>query len=98
MLYEAAWTRALALVIRSSTYAFAAVLVAFLLGISRGAAAYAVLWGRRRASRVRADPGRSRRGGGARVAGLRPDPSPPPARARAIGLAGPRPARPARRE
>src|SRR6185436_1623577 len=41
MLGEIAWTRALALVIGSSTYAFTAMLVAFLVGIAAGAAAYA---------------------------------------------------------
>jgi spermidine synthase len=41
MLYEVAWTRALALVIGSSTYAFSAMLLAFLVGIAAGAAAYA---------------------------------------------------------
>jgi len=50
MLYEVAWTRALAQVIGSSTYAFAAMLLAFLLGISGGAALYSRLWGARRAS------------------------------------------------
>jgi spermidine synthase len=52
MIYEVAWTRALALVIGSSTYAFTAMLVAFLLGIAGGAAVYAVLRGRRRAPPV----------------------------------------------
>jgi spermidine synthase len=49
MVYEIAWTRALALVIGSSTYAFSAMLVAFLVGIAGGAAAYSYLWGTRRA-------------------------------------------------
>ncbi|MGH7231638.1 MAG: fused MFS/spermidine synthase [Nitrospiraceae bacterium] len=41
MLYEVAWTRALVLVIGSSTYAFTSMLVAFLLGIALGSALYA---------------------------------------------------------
>jgi spermidine synthase len=49
MIYEVAWSRALALVIGSSTYAFTAMLVAFLLGIAGGAAVYALIWGTRRA-------------------------------------------------
>jgi spermidine synthase len=49
MVYEVAWTRALALVIGSSTYAFSAMLVAFLIGIAGGAAAYSYFWGARRA-------------------------------------------------
>ena len=47
MLYEVAWTRALALVIGSSTYAFTSMLVAFLLGIAGGSALYSCGWGRR---------------------------------------------------
>jgi hypothetical protein len=47
MVYEVAWTRALAQVIGSSTYAFTAMLVAFLLGIAGGAALYARLQGDR---------------------------------------------------
>jgi spermidine synthase len=43
MLYEVAWTRALALVIGSSTYAFTAMLLAFLIGIAGGSAIYASL-------------------------------------------------------
>jgi spermidine synthase len=50
MLYEVAWTRALTLVIGSSTYAFTAMLVAFLLGIAGGSALFAWLWGKRPAS------------------------------------------------
>src|SRR5262249_11288331 len=50
MIYEVAWTRALALVIGSSTYAFTAMLVAFLVGIFGGSALYSWLWGTRRAS------------------------------------------------
>jgi len=48
MAYEVAWTRALALVIGSSTYAFSAMLVAFLIGIAGGAAACSYFWGARR--------------------------------------------------
>jgi spermidine synthase len=50
MIYEIAWTRALALVIGSSTYAFTAMLVAVLAGIAGGSAVYSWLWGARRAS------------------------------------------------
>jgi spermidine synthase len=50
LVYEVAWTRALALVIGSSTYAFSGMLVAFLVGIAGGAALYSLLWGSRRAS------------------------------------------------
>jgi spermidine synthase len=50
MVYEVAWTRGLALVIGSSTYAFSAMLVAFLVGIAGGAALYSWLWGAHRAS------------------------------------------------
>jgi spermidine synthase len=49
MIYEVAWTRALALVIGSSTYAFTSMLLAFLVGIAGGSALYSWLWGRRRA-------------------------------------------------
>ncbi|MCZ6778578.1 MAG: fused MFS/spermidine synthase [Acidobacteria bacterium] len=52
MLYEVAWTRALALVIGSSTYAFSAMLVAFLGGIAGGSALYAWWGGKRPASPV----------------------------------------------
>jgi spermidine synthase len=45
MAYEVAWTRALALVLGSSTYAFSAMLVAFLAGIAGGSALYGWLWG-----------------------------------------------------
>lgn len=41
MAYEVAWTRALALVIGSSTYAFSLILLCFLLGLAGGAALYA---------------------------------------------------------
>ena len=50
MVYEVAWTRALALIIGSSTYAFTAMLLAFLIGIAGGSALYSWMWGRRRAS------------------------------------------------
>jgi spermidine synthase len=50
MIYEVAWTRALALVIGSSTYAFTSMLLAFLVGIAAGSALYSWMWGRRRAS------------------------------------------------
>jgi spermidine synthase len=41
MVSETAWARALSLVVGSSTYAFTAMLLAFLLGIGLGSAAYA---------------------------------------------------------
>jgi spermidine synthase len=50
MVYEVAWTRALALVIGSSTYAFTAMLLAFLIGIAGGSALYSWIRGRRRAT------------------------------------------------
>ena len=50
MVYEVAWTRALALVIGSSTYAFTAILVTFLAGIAGGSALYSWLLGSRTAS------------------------------------------------
>ena len=50
MVYEVAWTRALALVIGSSTYAFTAMLVTFLAGIAGGSALYSWLLGSRAAS------------------------------------------------
>jgi spermidine synthase len=53
MLYEVAWTRALALVIGSSTYAFTSMLVAFLSGIAAGSALYAWLFGGERPSPAR---------------------------------------------
>jgi spermidine synthase len=43
MAYEVAWTRALSLVIGSSTYSFTAMLLAFLVGIAGGSAIYAWL-------------------------------------------------------
>src|SRR5262245_6429557 len=45
MVYEVAWTRALVLVIGSSTYAFTAMLIAFLVGIAGGSALYVWLRG-----------------------------------------------------
>jgi spermidine synthase len=50
MIYEVAWTRALSLVIGSSTYAFTAMLLAFLLGIALGSALFSRVFGARRAS------------------------------------------------
>jgi spermidine synthase len=41
MVYEVTWTRALALIIGSSTYAFSAMLVSFLLGLATGSALFA---------------------------------------------------------
>jgi spermidine synthase len=41
MAYEVAWSRALSLVIGSSTYAFSLILLCFLLGLAGGAALYA---------------------------------------------------------
>lgn len=41
MVYQIAWTRALSLVIGSSTYAFSLILICFLLGLAGGAAIYA---------------------------------------------------------
>ncbi len=51
MLYELAWTRALTLVIGSTTYAFSAMLLSFLIGIAAGSA-----WAARRTSRAPATP------------------------------------------
>lgn len=48
MIYEVTWTRTLALIIGSSTYAFTAMLVAFLCGIAGGSWSFAALAGRRR--------------------------------------------------
>ncbi len=45
MIYEVAWTRALSLVIGSSTYAFTAMLLAFLLGLALGSALFSRLGG-----------------------------------------------------
>ena len=50
MVYEVAWTRALGLVVGSSTYAFTAMLLAFLIGIAGGSALYSWIWGNRRAT------------------------------------------------
>jgi len=50
MVYEVAWTRALALVLGSSTYAFTSMLAAFLVGIAAGSVLYGWLRGARRAS------------------------------------------------
>ena len=47
MVFEVAWTRALSLVIGSSTYAFSALLVTVLVGIAAGSAVYAWRWGSR---------------------------------------------------
>lgn len=47
MIYEVAWSRALALIIGSSTYAFTAMLVAFLVGIALGSALFSRFWGAR---------------------------------------------------
>ena len=48
MIYEVTWSRALTLSIGSSTYAFTAMLVAFLCGIAGGSWVFAALAGRRR--------------------------------------------------
>ncbi len=45
MIYEVAWSRALSLVLGSSTYAFTAMLLAFLVGIAIGSALFSRLWG-----------------------------------------------------
>lgn len=50
MVYEICWTRAISLVIGGSTYAFTAMLVAFLVGIAGGSALYSWGWGHRRPS------------------------------------------------
>jgi spermidine synthase len=50
MLYEVGWTRALALAIGSSTYAFTSMLLAFLVGIAGGSALYSRLSPARRTS------------------------------------------------
>ncbi len=50
MIYEVTWSRALTLSIGSSTYAFTAMLVAFLCGIAGGSWAFAAFAGRRRIS------------------------------------------------
>jgi spermidine synthase len=46
MIYEVAWTRALSLVVGSSTYAFTGMLLVFLVGLAGGAALYSWLRGR----------------------------------------------------
>jgi spermidine synthase len=48
MIYEVAWTRALSLVVGSSTYAFTGMLVAFLIGIAGGSMLFSWLFGTRR--------------------------------------------------
>ena len=50
MVFEIAWTRVLALIIGSSTYAFTAVLVAVLIGLAAGSGAFVWLSGGRSAS------------------------------------------------
>ena len=45
---EVVWTRTLCMVIGSSTYAFAVILTAFLLGIALGSLVFARFWGERR--------------------------------------------------
>ncbi|MBI2562046.1 MAG: fused MFS/spermidine synthase, partial [candidate division NC10 bacterium] len=47
MIYEVGWTRALGLVVGSSTYAFTTMLVAFLVGLATGSALFARWWGDR---------------------------------------------------
>ena len=47
MVFEVAWTRALSLLLGSSTYAFAAMLLAVLVGLATGSAVYAWRWGNR---------------------------------------------------
>lgn len=47
MMYEVGWTRALSLVLGSSTYAFTTMLVAFLGGLAAGSALFARWWGGR---------------------------------------------------
>jgi spermidine synthase len=49
MIFEVAWTRALSLLLGSSTYAFTAMLVAVLVGLAAGSAVYAWRWGDRAA-------------------------------------------------
>ncbi len=50
MIFEVAWTRALSLIIGSSTYAFTAVLVAVLIGLAAGSGGYVWLRGSRPAT------------------------------------------------
>ena len=47
MVFEIAWTRALSLLLGSSTYAFTAMLLAVLIGLAMGSAVYAWRWGTR---------------------------------------------------
>lgn len=47
MIYEIAWTRALSLILGSSTYAFTSMLLAFLVGIALGSALFSRWWGHR---------------------------------------------------
>jgi spermidine synthase len=47
MVFEIAWTRALSLLLGSSTYAFTAMLLAVLIGLAMGSAVYAWRWGNR---------------------------------------------------
>jgi spermidine synthase len=47
MVFEMAWTRALSLLLGSSTYAFTAMLLAVLIGLAMGSAVYAWRWGNR---------------------------------------------------
>ena len=47
MVYEVAWTRALSLVVGSSTYAFSAMLTTFLVGLALGSFLFARIWGKR---------------------------------------------------
>ena len=60
MIYEVAWTRALSLVIGSSTYAFSAMLLAFLLGLALGSAIFSRVFGGARSAPPRS--GRCSRG------------------------------------
>ncbi len=48
MVFEIAWTRALSLLLGSSTYAFTAMVLAVLIGLAMGSAVYAWRWGNRR--------------------------------------------------
>jgi len=50
MMYEVGWTRVLALILGSSTYAFSTMLVTFLTGIALGSFLFARLWGKRSVS------------------------------------------------
>src|SRR5882724_1491071 len=72
MIYEVAWTRALGLIVGSSTFAFTAMLLAFLIGIAGGSAAYSWIWGNRRdAAHLRRAPGGDRARHAGRDAPLR---------------------------